>query len=811
MFAALALLCAAPPADAERLPLPRLVRFDGDGYRLPDGAVLRLGSTARRHADATAIYWSADGKTIVTTDWRTAKVWDAADGKLVARREIADPRAGHTTLLSADGRRFARRTDAAVEVGDVATGEILARLPDAGEDDAVLALSVDGATVAAVLREADGGTKRTRLAVVRVADGRPVPLDPTDDPGEVGRLFFAPDGRRLYVRRDRLRAFDLATGKPLWSAPWHVMAASADGRWLVGTNNDRPTLRDVETGLRLDVPLGDGPVEGAAVSPDGGRVALSTERGCVVRDGKTGAVVAELRGAGRVLAFSPDGKRVATVDRVVDLWDATTGKPAWPDPPATGHTKALQSAAWSRDGATVVTASDVSGRAIAWDARTGAERWRAPAYAARLDGAAVVGDEVWVVTRSDRDSTGTSSLLAWDAATGAAKRTTKLDVPGTDTLWRRVFFGPTGVTLVDPEFKRCRVTVVAAATGRRTGGWTREYDRFAPWLTAAASDDGRYLACGDGRVVRTADGRPTAPLEMADADDHAFELAWNGDGTLLAGFFRGEDKRPAEPRGRLVVWERASGRAAFAADLPTGRADAPRWSPDGRTVYVKEGLVWGVFIDLTTGAVRSGTPAWAGRFHDARDAWSSARGLLAREADEGTVLLWDGRRPPLRTPIDAEPAWADLASDDAGKAWRAVWRLADAGAADALKQAKPVAADAKRAAELIAQLDAKAFRDREAASKGLADLGESAAGALRAALAAGPSAEVKDRIATLLEPLDPAKPPAGEALRSLRAIAALERIASPEAVKVLKDLAAGVAGARVTDAAQDALDRLGVR
>ena len=85
MFAAIGLLAltpAAPPAGAERLPPPRELRLDADGLRLPDGAVLRLGSAKRRHIEAFEVHWSADGKTLVTIGPDAVKTWDAA-GDLV--------------------------------------------------------------------------------------------------------------------------------------------------------------------------------------------------------------------------------------------------------------------------------------------------------------------------------------------------------------------------------------------------------------------------------------------------------------------------------------------------------------------------------------------------------------------------------------------------------------------------------------------------------------------------------------------------------------------------------------------------------
>jgi len=88
----------------------------------------------------------------------------------------------------------------------------------------------------------------------------------------------------------------------------------------------------------------------------------------------------------------------------------------------------------------------------------------------------------------------------------------------------------------------------------------------------------------------------------------------------------------------------------------------------------------------------------------------------------------------------------------------------------------------------------------------LAELGDRVEPALRQALKGKPSPEVQQRVKTLLAALR-AVPPAST-LRALRAIQVLERIGTREARQVLQKLATGAKGARETQDAREALQRL---
>jgi hypothetical protein len=210
-------------------------------------------------------------------------------------------------------------------------------------------------------------------------------------------------------------------------------------------------------------------------------------------------------------------------------------------------------------------------------------------------------------------------------------------------------------------------------------------------------------------------------------------------------------------------------------------------------------------------AIRAGTTAgsYAGCLAFTRDGRRMATGH-----PDSTILLWEVRlgadRGGRLTAKECEELWADLAGDDAAKAWRAIWRLAESPA-EALPllrgRLEPYpAAAAGETRRLLADLDSESFPRREAATKRLEELGLRAEPALRAALRARPGLEPKRRIERLLaglaklpQPLSP------EELRQLRGLAVLGHIGSPGARRLLEAVAKGPESARRTRQALAAL------
>jgi hypothetical protein len=118
--------------------------------------------------------------------------------------------------------------------------------------------------------------------------------------------------------------------------------------------------------------------------------------------------------------------------------------------------------------------------------------------------------------------------------------------------------------------------------------------------------------------------------------------------------------------------------------------------------------------------------------------------------------------------------------------------------------------DPKHMSRLVADLDNTRFAVRTAASRALEHLGTQAEAALKDALRGRLSPEARRQIEALVAKLtaivnDP------ELLRAIRAVLVLERIATPEARRLLKQLAEGAPDTRLTQEAKRALDRLGLR
>jgi hypothetical protein len=304
---------------------------------------------------------------------------------------------------------------------------------------------------------------------------------------------------------------------------------------------------------------------------------------------------------------------------------------------------------------------------------------------------------------------------------------------------------------------------------------------------------------------------PKGQLRLWDTATGAVVRTWSVPGDVVAAAFTpdGRAVATAAPDG-VTLWEVASGKERFRGK----RAGVVACSPDGRLVAAADGPTIRL-LDARTGKECGGLTG-----HEA-DVQALAftpdgKALVSGSADS-TALVWDITRPAPKleeqAPKRLEELWAELLDADASKASRAAAALEGSpkGAAALLaERLKPVPApDAKQVAGWAADLNADNFDAREKAAAELGKLGELARPALEEALKKRPSAELRRRAEELLGRLKPDGPLSAEELRQLRAVEVLEGVGTPEAKKLLEELAKGAPGARLTREADAALRRLG--
>ncbi len=809
------------PAAAEaKAPDAAQPRSDALGDPLPAGAVARLGTTRLRHESGVeAVAYSADGKRLFSAGRDgELRVWDAATGKALHALRTHVPLglgplfgASVSLAVSPDGTTAALgASDGIIYVWDLATGQLRSRLQGHTGPVRALAFSPGGGVLASA-----GPDKTVRLW--ELASGKP-PRRLRGHTDAVRAVAFSPDGKRLAsAGEDRgVRLWDAATGKELRTlkghgAPVNALAFSPDGALLASGGEDR-VVRFWDPGAGMEVrrlgPTRCG-VRDLAFAPAGKWLAVA----CWLSDpnrfdgelrlwdvatGKEGRRLGEAGEPISAVAFAPDGKALAAgASLAVRVWDVATGKER-----RLGYYGPVMRLAFAPDGGTVLLAATQQALALC-DARTGRELRRLPGEA----GAFTPDSRTVLAVRRGQGT----ELVAWEAATGRELR--KLPWPGAGAF---VAFTADG-----ESFAGLGRDGLLRMWESRTGRELRRFPTRGKWTWPLTfSPDGSLLAWGGAGpgvvLLDTASGRE---LRRLGNDIGTRKLCFSPDGSLLAveGLQGGI---AASGGGRIRLWEVPSGRERpplVTQDKPGDLGPIhPTFSPDGRTLAL--GTLFGdiILCELATGRERVRLRGHRGVITGFAFS-ADGRRLVSGSADT-TALVWDltvaGRAGPAArelTVAELGALWEDLRGADAPRAYQAILKLtADAGRAVPLlsKYLRPVARlEGGQVEQRVAELASPRFATRQKATAELEKLGDAAEAALRKALASPLAPEVQLRVRSLLERIATDKD--GTRLRQTRALEVLERAGTPEARRLLRELAAGAPGARLTEEARQGLRRLG--
>jgi len=555
------------------------------------------------------------------------------------------------------------------------------------------------------------------------------------------------------------------------------------------------------------------------------------------------------------LAFSLDAKRIAAVDTEgISLFDSRTGKELHRIGGARSGRQRM--AFFSPDGR--VLASTSYGRFHLWDAATGKELHERAGNIDQVCGAAYTADGRFLATGGWVEPT----LAVWDPATGRRARLLEPHwYSQQDAYVRYLGFSGDAQTLVvgrqpgelafvDFVSGQTRRSLVLPDARPAKQQWAEfQYFHLTPdgRRTVSAerdltSGESSQVCIWDTEPVKLVASRnfPTIPrrswaslgeqaafltpegVTVADAGTGRFRLlvsgAWSApliaspNAKLLAAFPKQNNKPPVET---ICVWEAATGKEV--AKLPIGRVEHLALAVDGRTLVTADAVALRLW-DLASGKQRH-TIAFPEDYRAAsgeitNGLFLSPDGLHATTAlEDCTMLVWalPPRTHPAPAPLtdqEADRLWNDLATEDATRAYAAVWKLADSPvAAVALlgKQLQPVAAaDAEKVRRHQRDLDSENFAVREAASQALTQMGSLVATDLYEAMKANPSAEARRRIEEVLGKLS-SGPLSRETQRRLRAIQVLAQIGSRESRQVLEAMAGGASAAPETRDAKAAL------
>jgi WD40 repeat protein len=508
------------------------------------------------------------------------------------------------------------------------------------------------------------------------------------------------------------------------------------------------------------------------------------------------------------LGFSSDGQTLAVgCDKLISLWKVDTGQRVIGDQ---GHDGAVLALAFSPNGKVIATAA-LDTRV--WNLSTAEMLYRFKGGPREIRAVGFSVDGRYVASESGRIE---RTLCVRDADTGNTVEEHEMSSKPAGTIafcldkTLRVALFDTStmpVEIWEPSTRRTLLTL-----GRMEKGDYVSAVAFSARGQAVAVSWGFTL--GDRRpdsrnIIGIWNVDKTQRRAVLHVDREVGSLAFSNNGTLLA---------VGDMHGRLDIWDVVREKRVLQVAGDDTVISSIAFSPDDRTLLLggHDGRV--SWRETATGTLIRRFEGHRGIIHAITVSQSGKH--CASGSDDTTALVWDlapkgfdtyvGQRPLGKDEL--ERLWTDIGVRNSETAYRAIWALsarADETIRFFEKRLTPSrdTVTAEEIAKLIGDLGSNQRSVRDGASNTLAKLGEEAVPLLERTLRRKPAAEVQMRIEQLLEKtgtegLLPFQ------LQQIRAVHVCETIANQQGRSLLESLAGGADWALQTREAKVALQRL---
>ncbi len=441
---------------------------------------------------------SPDGKTLVSVgNDKAAIVWNVERAERQTTLKFEQAKYVGAVAYSPDGKWFATSsTDQKVTIWDAAELRKVKELP--GIDGGILGLLTFTPNGRMLVSQEDvvAPSKQRIVNLWEVGTWRLVGQLPPQD-----TIVFSPESRILLG--SFWQTFDLTTQKEMRPSsdenfgrgalsPDAKRMAAIDRRGVVSFWDLRQFWNFGNRRLIDRYAAHRDRGRAIAYSPDGRMVATGSDN-IIIWDAETHAKLARFAHRDLVndLAFSPDSKRLFSAhgDGAILVWDVAEKEIARN---FAAHSGVVRTVSFSADGKTVASASE-DRSIILWDVATGLKRGVLAGQGAPFTGATLSSDGKLVISA---DIYG--QVMAWDAATRLPVRSFA------PPRKKEVSLNFCLAISLDQKWVATTFGVYSLTNGQLVVDFLQVRDRKSEVRSAAFSPDGRWLVCvgSDGRIER---------------------------------------------------------------------------------------------------------------------------------------------------------------------------------------------------------------------------------------------------------------------------------------------------------------------